>query len=121
MSVGLTLNTVSQQKENNISRKAYNSTFPYSYTTISCPQNPHILNVQLWIDNAHVFSGCTMNPVAHKGPDILSTLVNNCERCYLSTALWAVSSMRPRGERYIFQYVFYEHWHGINLNTTEQH
>ena len=25
--------------------------------------------------------------------------------------------MRPRGERYIFQYVFYEYWHRINLNT----
>ena len=83
MSAGSKLNTVSQQKENNISRKAYNSTFAYSYTTISRPQSPHILNVQLWIDNAHVFSGCMMNPVAHKGLDILSTLVSDCEHCLL--------------------------------------
>ena len=45
MSKGLTLNTVSQQKENDISRKAYYSTFAYSYTIISRPRSPHILNV----------------------------------------------------------------------------
>ena len=45
MSEGLTLNTVTQQKENDISRKAYYSTFAYSYTTISLPSSPYILNV----------------------------------------------------------------------------
>ena len=45
MSEGLTLNYVSQQKENDMPRKAYYSTFAYSYTTISLPSSPHILNV----------------------------------------------------------------------------
>ena len=34
------------------------------------------------------------------------SLANDCERCYLSTASWAVSSMRLRGERYIFFKLF---------------
>ena len=70
--------------QKHLSSKAYHvDTFTYIYTNNSRPQRPHISNAHLWIDNAHVFSSCTVNPGAHTGhhTDILSPLGHGYERC----------------------------------------
>ena len=59
------------------------------FTKISVVPRGHIY-VHLWIDNAHVFSACTVSPGAPTGPhsDIpMFPLAHRCERCDWSTDL----------------------------------
>ena len=107
------------------SRKA-NDINIYFYTNSCHLQRPHILNVHLSIDNAHVFSGSTVNPGARTGhhSDIVTPLAHGCERCDWSTFLGAVPSLKPHGEKCIFQQVFfsfYAYWHGIIFKITEMY
>ena len=72
-----------------ISFRVKQMTSIYFCTNIRHPQRPHISNVHLKIDNAHVFRGSTVNPGARIGhhSDIPSPLGWGCERCDWSTAL----------------------------------
>ena len=106
------------------SRKA-NDINIYFYTNICHLQRPHILNVHLSIDNAHVFSGCTVNPGARTGhhSDIVTPLAHGCERCDWST-FWGQCLLWNRTERNVFFdkfFSFYAYWHGIIFKMTEMY
>ena len=108
------------------SRKA-NDINIYFYTNICHLQRPHILNVHLSIDNAHVFSGWLYGKPwrPHRPP------LRHCDAAgpWLR-ALWlvnffgAVPSLKPHGEKCIFRQVFfsfYAYWHGIIFKITEMY
>ena len=79
------------------------------YTNICQLQRPHILNVHLSIDNAHVFSGCTVNPGARTGhhSDIVTPLAHGCERCDWSTFGGSAFSETARREMYFSTSFFF--------------
>ena len=68
--------------KNIFSETYYIDTFTYVYRSISCPERPHISNIHLWKNNAHVFNASTVNPGARTGtqPDILCPPAHGCER-----------------------------------------
>ena len=107
------------------SRKA-NDINIYFYTNICHLQRPHISNVHLSIDNAHVFSGCTVNPGARTGhhSDIVTPLAHGCERCDWST-FWGQCLLWNRTERNVFFdkffFLFFVYWHGIIFKITEMY
>ena len=82
-------------------------------------------SVQLWIDNAHVFSAYTLNPGARTAPtQIFCLLWDMVASVVIGQLLWGVSSLKPRGEKCIFQqflFLFYACWHGIIVMITEIH
>ena len=56
--------------KNIFSETNYIDTFTYIYRRISCPERPHTSNINLWINNAHVFNASSVNPGARTGPQL---------------------------------------------------
>ena len=116
--------TTTTRRTTTKSRKA-NDINIYFYTNSCHLQRPHILNVHLSIDNAHVFSGCTVNlapaqattqTLWRRWPMVASVVIG---QLFWGSAFSETARRNVFFNKFFFS--FYAYWHGIIFKITEMY